>query len=75
MSKSYRVKHVLRTSQVLTGRSSGLLSVALSIGFTRTQSPGRWLTAQPLAGILPCGARTFLTPLRVRDRAPFRAKL
>ena len=24
--------------------------------------------AQPLAGILPCGARTFLAPRRVRDR-------
>jgi len=36
----------------------GLLSVALAVA----------LRAQPLAGTLPCGARTFLGPSRDRDQ-------
>jgi hypothetical protein len=58
--------------------AGGLFSVALSVGFAPapavvSRSCGS-LAAQPLAGTLPCDARTFLT-LLARDRAPFRPQI
>jgi hypothetical protein len=55
--------------------AGGLFSVALSIGFAPVlcvvSHKAGLLAVQPLAGIMPCDARTFLT-LR-RDHAPFQA--
>jgi hypothetical protein len=43
------------------GAAGGLLSVALSVGFAPEALGFGLLAALPLAGILPAGARTFLT--------------
>jgi hypothetical protein len=44
------------------GAAGGLLSVALSVGFApEAIASFGLLAALPLAGILPAGARTFLT--------------
>jgi hypothetical protein len=50
------------TVSPLPANAGGLFSVALSVGFTSTRGASSlWFAAQPLAGSLPCGARTFLT--------------
>ena len=56
-------KSQLGFTKILTYKSTsgGLFSVALSVGFTPFWLPSGSLAAQPLAGITPCSARTFLT--------------
>ncbi len=61
-SRRTLVSFYLTVSPLPADITGGLFSVALSVGFTSTRGASSlWFAAQPLAGSLPCGARTFLT--------------
>ena len=64
-----------RAKILINSKHGGLLSVALSIGFTLNPCGTSSLTAQPLAGIPPCGARTFLTPSSGARPCPFPGRI
>jgi hypothetical protein len=66
--RSYRTFSPLPKTQACTQAPGGIFSVALSVKSALSEPP------RPLAGMLPCGDRTFLPPtgFPIRERPPVR---